>query len=838
MIKYDIEKLETISLTDLAERLGIQRKTNQSNWECFDLSHQNQNTRPSLSINDEKGFNCFKCKMHGVDAIGLYKEFNHCSFQEALQGLSNLFNIPTNNNNTTLKSPKHADLLKEKTYLEYAKVFKEQKHISAQNAKQELENRKIDIKTAIKYQVAVIDNFFIPQIDVYNKENKSNYPTNYDVIAFPMYDAQSKYTGLKYRLFKNDFEKLPKDIGVSKSMTLSRSKSGLMYNGEDIENSEEVLICEGEIDGLSIASLGFKNIVINMGGVMSCMEMIKSVCKDKKIISFYDNDEAGQEANSKLSKVIKMPIFAVNLPLNEGKKNTDINDKILEGWGNVDVQKSIIKAEKIKGIIKGTEDFLDYLNRDNTIKTVYSTGILNNKFYQLIYCPAPYILFSDRTFSEVEMKDSSFDFEGEKFKLKQSPIPKRLHHTINSISKKGITNFIAKKQSFSRNEIFKNLLDILNRYYEFYDKNEGYVVAAHIIHSYLLGLFGKTVYLLLNGEKGTGKSSLQLLISKLQFNGNFAGKSSIPVTVRKIDSFQCALNLDEFEKIAQDDRKTMIGVLNTGYSQGATYEIVDTNKKNKSEQIQSFCTFATKSFSVNNLRIFDDSLLSRCFTISTVRNKKPVEDLYDQKREREKEFQEIRNNLFAYCMEHWEEINESCQSTKRLLNKRNIMGRAADSLAILGGVYLHFNNDPAFIDYLVEHEVFDEEENKNERAEIIFNYLEQKIEDKIKDQDTIETFKVTNKELVTEINTLLNLIEFDKHKATSHSVARILRSYRIIDSINAKRERITNGKDKGRVEYVIKFKHLVKILKDQGRLKKDGKFINEEKNTSLEKLPF
>lgn len=816
MNEFNKEAFQNIPLTDLAENLGINHKGNSGNWECFNTSHQNQQTKPSLTITNEQGYYCHKCGMKGTDAIGLFQAFKQCTFPEALQGLAQLYNITIKMNQTKpTKSPKYSELLQGEKYLEYAQIFKEQKTVSAQKAKRELENRQINLETANKYQVAIIENLFISQIEKYNKANQTKLKTNYDVISFPMYNAQNEYTGLKYRMFKNDFEKIPSETGVKKSMVLSKSKTGLIYNKAEIEKAEEVLLCEGEIDGLSLASLGFENVVINLGGVGNCMEAIKTVCKDKKIISLYDNDQAGQIANKKLAEIVKRPVFIAKLPLASGKEKTDINDKMLEGWGKADFEKCIVQAEKSEGKITTKESFINYLQTENSVNHVYSTGIIHNQFYHLIYCPDPYIIFSNRTFAEV--KDNCFEFEEKMFSLKQAPIPEKISSSINTISKKGIADFISAKRTYSKDEIFTKLKETLKAYYDFYEKKEMYVVACHIIHTYLLGIFGKTVYLLLSGEKSTGKSSLQLLMSKLQLNGNFAGKSSVPVTIRKIHSFQCSLNLDELEKIPKDEKKIMTGVFNTGYSQGGTYEIVDMNQKKTENQIKQYFTFCAKTFSVNNLKSFDDSLLSRCFTVNTIKNTKPVKDIHNQESEQEKMFQEIRDSLFVYCLEHWQEMRKSYKTTKEHLNEKGVMGRTADSLAILGGIYFYFDSDDTFLDYLIEHENFDEDEKKNERAEIVFDLLEEKFQNNHSNNENIE---FTNLELVDEINRLTNA--FDKYKATANSVGVLLRSYRIIDAKNAQTERITNGKNKGRTNYSVRLKHLERILKGQGRLIKNN----------------
>lgn len=832
---YNSDALKNIPLNSLAEDLGIQRKSNDTNFECFSPEHKNQEQRPSLSIKDEEGFYCHKnCGVKGTDAIAFYQQYSNCNFQEACEWLSKKYSISIlegdiNTQGLQKPSPKYSDLLTYEKYLEYAKEFKNQTSPVSRQAKKELEGRNISLETAIQYQVAVIENLFIPKIQAYNDSNNAKLETNYDVLAFPMFNTKGIYIGMKYRLFHDDFQKTPKEAGLQKSMTLTGSKSGLLFITEGIQNTSEILLCEGEIDGLSLASLGFKNVLINLGGVGNCIPLIKKICLDKKVISLYDQDEAGKKANTSLCKKLSRPLHIVDLPCSEGKETTDVNDKILEGW-ETDEFEAAIEDAKVLGEIKGEtikthEGFLSYLRSSSNIQPVYSSGIIDNKFYHLIYCPKPFVIFSDKSFVEIE-DNGRFIYQDQEYRLRQSPIPESISDSIHTVNKEAIAQFIEKKCAIEKTQLFSMLITILKKYYEFYEEKEVEIIVCHIIHSYILGLLGRTVYLLLVGEKGTGKSSLQTLMSKLQFNGCFSGKSSVPVTVRKVHCFQAALNLDEFEKMPKEEKQIVTGVFNTGYLQGGTYEITDMQQTKASDQIKSFYTFSTKTFSANSSKGFDDSLISRCFSINTIKNTQKISDIHCLSQKEEQVFQNIRNELFRYCMEHWEELKASYLQAKEFFESKGIMGRVSDTLGILGGVHYHFNNNIAFYSYLMKREQFCEDEKKNPRVEIIFDYLENKLSTYICNEDSEIEVVFTNQELVDEINDKLEPGE--EFMATAKSISVLLKSYRILDSVHSRSERMTQGVNKGKTKYLVQYHHLCSILGRQGR------FMSEDENKSEE----
>ena len=345
IIKFDIEKLKQISLRDLASHLGIKTKWDKGNCECFWLEHKNQSIRPSLNINDWKWFYCFKsCWVKWATAIDLFMQFNNCDFKEAWTQLSSMYNIQAFNDKEFQK-PKpinnNEDLLDLSNHLKSSGDFLNDVSPNAKRVKFLLSDRCIYWESQRLMKMWLINNFYVSMIDRYNKSNWLNHKTHLTVISFPMYDENYKFTWLKVRFLQDDLGVLPKWT-IPKSISIKWSKNWLFFMPDELSKSDNVIICEWEIDWASLIELGYKNIIINLWWVWNCMHMIKELCKDKKIIyCVYDVDKAWNEASKKLSKVLNRRIRRVLLPISDWKTSTDINDKVLEWWTKDDFDKAI-----------------------------------------------------------------------------------------------------------------------------------------------------------------------------------------------------------------------------------------------------------------------------------------------------------------------------------------------------------------------------------------------------------------------------------------------------------------------------------------------------------------
>tara|TARA_R100000773_G_C4220326_1_gene118999 strand:- start:581 stop:2296 length:1716 start_codon:yes stop_codon:yes gene_type:complete len=116
-------------------------------------------------------------------------------------------------------------------------------------------------------------------------------------IAFPYFDKDSEVANIKFRTTKKDFRQ-------------SANAKKILYNYDNIYESDTVIFTEGEIDVLSLAECGFKNATTLPDGAPSSASYRKNDARfsalqncplsAKKIIIFTDNDDAGRSLHLEL----------------------------------------------------------------------------------------------------------------------------------------------------------------------------------------------------------------------------------------------------------------------------------------------------------------------------------------------------------------------------------------------------------------------------------------------------------------------------------------------------------------------------------------------------------
>jgi len=480
-------------------------------------------------------------------------------------------------------------------------------------------------------------------------------------------------------------------------------------------------------------------------------------------------------------------------------------------------EQKVLKDIKIKQDSKiqsfDKENILQILSRQNKIQYVYTNDIIGQPkhlFYTVFMQKktefTPLALLDTGEIAEVKHTKtfSYFKFNNQRYIFKIGAKLKYQGGIVNTLNNNGIKHILEHK-AIEKFALYTEIMILLDEYYDFFCNEELYLIIIHIIHTYLLNILGKTFYILLEGDKGTGKSSLQILMSKLQFNGSFSGKTSMPALIRKIHFYQATVNIDEFDKLSKEDKSIAAGILNTGFYKNGTYEIVNMNSKKLDSQLQIFNTFSSKTFSANRA-YFDESFLSRCAIIRTLKNKKRVKNIFNAS---DDQFQIIRNNLFNYCLFNWRDIVKDIGEVKTNLEQQQLYGRNTDIMAIQLGIQKHFCDDNADLkNYLFDKINLDSDDNVENS--IFYNILKYLANMQFKNDNKYINF--TNSELCAHLNGALH--QNDGCQITSSRLGKFLKRYRIIEKLNEKQRITTDDKEetKGSVSYIIttdKFKNIV-----------------------------
>lgn len=317
-------------------------------------------------------------------------------------------------------------------------------------------------------------------------------------------------------------------------------------------------------------------------------------------------------------------------------------------------------------------------------------------------------------------------------------------------------------------DIFEEVRSQVKRYWDHYDDEWFDLVTAWIIHTYLVNGIGYTGYIILKGKEDTGKSTLQKIIARLSYNGFFSGKSTPAVTSRLAHFTQATINLDEFEKNADDEVQ---GVFNTGQRKGAKYSFTNMNKDDIEEQITSLFSFCPKTLSVNSLYEFDSHFLSRAYILEATRTTRSIEKIENMDKQDERSFAQYRNDLLAYCLFNHDEVISNIEQYRENLE---FSGRESDKIGLICGILDHFKGEEKAqeVQEFLSDKKDLQEEQINQRLKTLFERIVQEFG--ADDQE----IQIKPKVLADYVNRELNID--DEYKMSSKSVGNKLRDYDIL----------------------------------------------------------
>ncbi|MBR4178999.1 MAG: DNA primase [Bacilli bacterium] len=295
---------------------------------------------PSFSVHPDKQiYKCFSCGESG-NVITFVEKFNQVSFAEALSILAERAGIRLD-----ITSPKKVNSHYEKYYEindTVNKYFKNNLISSVgKEARDYLEKRKIDkdiinefniglatsnkLSTILEKKYDIKDLF---EIDLVKDINGKYYDTFQNRIMFPIIDENNNIIGFSGRKYlSNDVkdERLPKYSNSKENIIFK--KSGTFYNINNalpnIKKSKEIIITEGFMDTIRMASIGYKNVIAIMGTAFNQLHLDKILKYKCKVVMNLDQDDAGVEATIKIGDELIKHNLDVSVIVFDDYKDSD-----------------------------------------------------------------------------------------------------------------------------------------------------------------------------------------------------------------------------------------------------------------------------------------------------------------------------------------------------------------------------------------------------------------------------------------------------------------------------------------------------------------------------------
>ena len=220
-------------------------------------------------------------------------------------------------------------------------------------------------------------------------------------------------------------------------------------------------------------------------------------------------------------------------------------------------------------------------------------------------------------------------------------------------------------EEITPSHVIRELETYVRRFYYFSDQRCYKVISLWIYMTYFYMLFSAMPYLYLNGEKGSGKSTLDGIIHGFAFNAKFAVDISDAALFRMISMEGGTMIMDEVENLttrAKSQDSSMASVLKGGYSK--TGKVYRTNM-DAGGIAEGFDIYGPKV--ISNIFGVDDVIEDRCVQIKTQKIKmtkeiKPEEyDLWEQRNPEARK--SLTSRMVLSVLEHFMLLAEIHNST-------------------------------------------------------------------------------------------------------------------------------------------------------------------------------
>lgn len=340
---------------------------------------------PSFSVAPDKQiYHCFGCKKGG-GVINFIMEIEGLSFPEAVQRLAQRVNMPLPEN---LGDEDGADKLRRRVLMlnrAAARWFYDQLQGEQGKAVQAyLDRRQIRRGVAVRFGMgASLDQWdaliramtaqgftkkeLLAAGLVAKGKNGNLYDKFRNRLMLPVIDVRGDVVGFGSRVIDNSEPKY-----MNTTETVAYSKRRILYGLNLAKKTKRpnIILCEGNLDVVTLHQAGFDNAVASMGTALT-QEQIRLLSRfTKELILCYDNDKAGTMATDRALELLQ---------------NTEFTVRVLR------LPQRLVDGAYVK---QDADDFIKYQGRDAFERLL--SGSANGTEFSLAEIAARYDLKDDR----------------------------------------------------------------------------------------------------------------------------------------------------------------------------------------------------------------------------------------------------------------------------------------------------------------------------------------------------------------------------------------------------------------------------------------------------------
>ncbi len=308
---YFIEELkQRVRISDV---IGARLKLHKKGREYLAICPFHNDSKPSLTIVDDKGFyHCFACGAHG-NALDFLQEYEALSFVDAVKRLADMASMP-------IPSVSYEDkqkLVKSKELIEVASLvcqyFENQLADPAGKvARKVIKDRDISSDMVKKFRLgyapdipsqlsARLKGFGVKeeqlvQIGILKKRDDGSYYNFFrNRLIFPIMDRNGNPVAFGGRIIEGDGAKY---LNTSDSPIFHKGKMlyGYNYVNEAMRQKQSLIVAEGYMDVIALHQAGFIGAVAPLGTAVTESQLSLLWRQSSSPIFSFDGDEAGKKA--------------------------------------------------------------------------------------------------------------------------------------------------------------------------------------------------------------------------------------------------------------------------------------------------------------------------------------------------------------------------------------------------------------------------------------------------------------------------------------------------------------------------------------------------------------
>ena len=362
---------------------GYVRLTKKSGANLFGLCPFHSEKTPSFSVSrDKQIYHCFGCGKGG-SVINFIMEIENLSFPEAVEFLARRVGMELPEQNRSAPESRRREQLLALNK-DAARFFYDQFRSPAGAPAQAYAlRRELTPATVKKFGLGFAPDAWdsltnamkakgyseglMLQAGLVRKGKKGGvYDTFRNRLMFPVFDVRGNVIGFSGRIL-GDGE--PKYMNSPETPVFSKSNNLFAMNFAKKSKLGYIILCEGNVDVVSMHQAGFDNAVASLGTSLT-PEQARLISRYvNEVVIAYDNDGAGQKATARAISILEKLDVRVRVLTMEGAKDPD---EFIKKFG----------PDAFRNLLEKSEDHVDYTLRKIRDKYDLSTAESKLNFLQ------------------------------------------------------------------------------------------------------------------------------------------------------------------------------------------------------------------------------------------------------------------------------------------------------------------------------------------------------------------------------------------------------------------------------------------------------------------------